>query len=216
MTSASPPGNDGVTFGRVVPPVPESAAPDAPPPGTDDAAGHRDELDELVRRAGSLSSLQVCQLATAAAWRWSTLGLPAGGTLAAARATAIGAGRLAGRGWAVEMAQNRARQATIESLNSTASEAGWPGAETALLALVIGAAGAMVTIGAGATAVSILFVILALIGGVVLLFLESGYVRRMRLLQAVSAVALATVTRDLIEPGTVELLAGPWLSVMRD
>lgn len=103
MTSASPPGNDGVTFGRVVPQVPESAAPDAPPPGTDDAAGHRDELDELVRRAGSLSSLQVRQ-----------------------------------------------------------------------------------------------------------------YVRRMRLLQAVSAVALATVTRDLIEPGTVELLAGPWLSVMRD
>jgi hypothetical protein len=36
------------------------------------------------------------------------------------------------------------------------------------------------------------------------------------LLQAVSSAALGAVTRDLIEPETYELLAGPWLSVMRD
>jgi hypothetical protein len=215
MTSARPPDDDGVTFGRVVPPAPEPP-PDPGAGNADAGAGHPDEVAELVRRAGSLTSIQVRQLAAAASWRWLPLGLPSGGTVAAARATAIGAGRQAGRGSAIEAAQDRARQAAIGSLGSTASEPVRLGAEGALLAVVLGVAGAAVGATLGATLVSILFAILAVAGGVALLFLESAYVRRMRLLQAVGSAALGAVTRDLIEPETYELLAGPWLSVMRD
>jgi hypothetical protein len=215
MTSARPPDDEGVTFGRVVPPVPERS-PAPRPPSADAEAGHPDEVAELIRRAGSLTTIQVRQLAAAASWRWLPLGLPSGGTVAAARAAAIGAGRQAGRGAAIEAAQDRARHAAIGSLGSTASEPVRLGAEGALLAVVLGVAGAAVGATAGETLVSILFAILAVVGAVALLFLESAYVRRIRLLQAVSSAALGAVTRDLIEPETYELLAGPWLSVMRD
>jgi hypothetical protein len=186
------------------------------PQGAPDPAGHRDEVDDLIRLAATLTPLQVRQLATAAAWRWLPLGLPSTGNVAGARAAAIGAGRRAGRGPALEAAQERARQAALMSPGGISTRSSWASAETALAAVLIGVVGAAISAGVGSSVISIGFVLVALVGGILLLFLESGYVRRLRLAQVVSAMALATVTRDLLEPEAYESLAGPWLSVMRD
>lgn len=210
-SSAPPPRVDGVAFGHV-----QTPDPDALEGFAVDFGDHGDDLRELIDRAALLTPHQARQLAAAAAWRWVPLGLPSAGTVAGARATAVGAGRLSGRKGAIEAAQLNARRAALDSPGGRASCQGWSGAETALAALLIGMIGAVVSAGVGATVFSIAFSIMAVVGGVLLLFLESGYVRRLRLAQVASAAALAMVTRDLIPPEAYELLAGPWRSAMPD
>jgi hypothetical protein len=210
-SSALPPEADEATFGHVT--TPDDDGLEGP---VVDFGDHGDDLRELISRAASLTPLQVRQLAAAAAWRWVPLGLPSAGTVAGARAAALVAGRSSGREQAIDAAQLAVRQAALDSTGGRATRRGWSGAETVLAALVIGTIGAVVSANVGATVISIGFVIMAVVGGVLLLFLESSYVRRLRLVQVVSTAALATVTRDVIEPEAYELLAGPWLSVMRD
>jgi hypothetical protein len=209
--SSAPPGADEARFGRVT--TPDADGLEGP---VVDFGDHGDDLRELINRAALLTPLQVRQLAAAAAWRWVPLGLPSAGTVAGARAAAVGAGRAARREPAIEAAQLAVRRAALDSPGGRATRRSWSGAETALAGLLIGTIGAVVSATSGATVISIGFAILAVVGGILLLFLESGYVRRLRLVQVVNAAALATVTRDVVEPETYALLAGPWLSVMRD
>jgi hypothetical protein len=209
------PGEDGATFGRItsVEPDPEGPPASGRPP---EDGGHSGEVDALIERAAVLTPLHVQQLASAAAWRWPALALPSGGTVASARAAATGAGRRAGRTTAIEIAQERARGAALASPGGLATRRGWPAAETALLGLIIGVAGATLSAGAGVTLLAVVFAIVAVGGGALLLVLESGYVRRLRMLHVVDSAVLALVTRDVIEPETYDLLAGPWQSVVRD
>jgi hypothetical protein len=215
MTSGRSPGEEGVTFGRVASNEPESEASEASD-GPSDDGGHGGEIDALIARAAVLTPLQVQQLASAAAWRWPALGLPSGGTLASARAAALGAGRRSGRASAIEMARDQARGAALASPGGLATRRGWPAAETALVGLIVGVAGATLSAGAGADPVAVVFAIVGIGSGALLLVLESGYIRRIRLQQVVEAAVLGTVTRDLIEPEAYDLLAGPWRSVVRD
>jgi hypothetical protein len=177
---------------------------------------NHESVAELVALAEALTDRQVRQLESEVSWRWVPLGLPVGGTIAAARTTAIGAARRAGRGAAVEVAQAAAREAARRSAGGRSASARWSWAETALGATIVGVLGGLVTGMAGQTVVAVLFAMLAIAGGVVLLFVESGYVRRLRLEGAVTAAALALATEDLIEPETRELLIGPWRAVVRD
>jgi hypothetical protein len=215
MTSGMSPGEDGATFGRVtsVEPDPEGPPTLGRPPEDGDHSG---EVDALITRAAALTPLHVRQLASAAAWRWPPLALPSGGSLASARAAATGAGRGAGRTTAIEMAQERARRAALDSPGGLATRRGWPAAEAALVGLIIGVAGATVSAGAGAALLAVVFAIVAVGSGALLLVLESSYIRRLRMLQVVDAAVLATVTRDVIDVETYDLLAGPWQSVVRD
>jgi hypothetical protein len=209
-TTTPQPETDGVSFGRIGTPDPDPL--DQPV----DLAEYDQSVRELIGRAASLTPTQVRQLAAAADWQWLPLGIPSGGTVAGARAAALAAGRASGRLRAMTVAQLKARQSALESPGGRATQPGWSKAEVGLAALLIGVVGAVVSANIGSIVVSIGFAVLAVVGGVLLLFLESRYVRRLRLAMVVSAAVLATVTRDLIEPETHDLLAGPWRAVMRD
>jgi hypothetical protein len=204
------PETNGVSFGRIGTPDPDPV--DRPV----DLAEYGQGVRELIGRAASLTPTQVRQLAAAADWQWLPLGIPLGGTVAGARAAALAAGRASGRLQAITVAQLKARQAALESPGGRATQPGWSNAEMGLAALLIGVVGSVVSANIGSIVVSIGFAILAVAGGVLLLFLESRYVRILRLAMVVNAVVLAMVTRDLIEPETHDLLAGPWRAVMRD
>ncbi len=208
--SDASPGHDGVTFGRV-----DRGAEDPPPRPAVDYGPNHDEVAELLRQAAALSPAQARQVASAVAWRWVPLGVPAG-SVAAARSAAIAAGRTAGRGPALEAAQAAAREAALSSPGGRETAPRWSWAENALSALVIGVLGAVVSGLGGVAVLALVFGAVALVSGVVLLFLESAYVRRLRLTSAAATAALGLTTRGLIEPGSFELLVGPWRSVVRD
>jgi hypothetical protein len=202
---------DGVAFGL---PAPD---PDGPAGGPlPDVGPNATAVAAIVERAAHLTDAEAHQLAAVVAWRWVPLGLPATVGVAGARATAIARARRSGRADGVDAAIAAARSAAAASPGGRSTRRGWPSAETALAVVVIGIAAGVASALAGIVALAALFAVVALAGAVLLLFLESAFVRRQRLGDAVAAAVLAEATRDLIDDGTLELLAGPWRAVMRD
>jgi hypothetical protein len=173
-------------------------------------------VEQLIALAGALSVNQVRRIESAVAWYWVPFGLTFGGNPAAARAQAIAAGRLAGRGGAIDAAEVGARDAALGSPGGRAARRGWSWAENALAGLIFGVIGILMSALAGMVLVAVAFAGVAIGGGVILLLAESGYVRRRRLGDAAAAAALAVATEDLIDAEAYELLAGPWKSVIRD
>lgn len=208
MQSGAPPRPDEATFGRVERPPEES-------PGAVDYGPNQAGVDEMLAQARALSPTQARQLASAVAWHWVPLGIPSG-SIAAARSAAIAAGRLAGRGDALEAAQAAAREAILASPGGREAAKRWSWAESALAALAIGVIGSLGSALAGLTAVAVVLGLVALVSGAALLFVESAYVRRLRLASAAAAAALGLGARDLVDPREFELLVGPWRSVLHD
>jgi hypothetical protein len=203
---------EGAAFGIEVADVDVPRADE--PPG---AAGLGDsEVDAIIHRAGQLTEVQVGQLAAAVAWHWVPLGLPASGSVAGARAAAIAHARRTGRAGAIAAAGAAARAAAAGSPGGHAGRATLASAETALATVLIGFGGAIAFGVAGMALPAVACAIAGAIGAFALLFVESRYVRRLRLNGAVDAAILAAATRDLIDDETYTLLSGPWSTVMRD
>lgn len=201
----------GVAFGVPVAAIGESPA--LSPKGVGPGA---DEVEGIVRRAASLTDVQVRQLSAAVAWHWVPLGIPASGGVAGARTAAIAHARKAGRAGAVEAAIAAARAAAAGSPGGRASRPAWASAETAFAAVLVGFGGGIAFGVAGIVLLALAFAVAGVVGAAVLLFVESRYVRRLRLNGAIDAAILAAATRDLVDQETCEILAGPWRSVMHD
>jgi len=171
---------------------------------------------DLIERARRLTRAQVHALAGAVAWQWQPLALPMRGSFAAARSEALAAAKVAGRAGAAATAQEQARLAALGSPGGQTTAGLWSRAENGLAGVLIGVVAAIVCANAGWLIPAVAFGLLAIVGAGVVLIYESGRMARRRLAACVEAAVLALVVGDLVAAETVQVLKGPWTTVMHD